>query len=639
MKQVFYFLAFLFSAAVSAQTTVYDINTWDLSDGYAVNTVVNGITIVPGASSNTGAVDTGNHTFTDGYQGSKRLKTNGSSYANTTDWANPNRRYFTIPVSGPSTIKVWYRNGGSGERILYISEGNNILGFNSVTNDTDGKIFEVVYASNEPTTIKFAAGLNAINIYKIEITTDDSGNEPTPEIQESSCNSTINSVINDFVFASEVEAATQYEFKVVNESNEQTIVSNTNFFRFADLGVGNYTYGTTYEVSVRLNIDNEWSDYSDSCPITISDNPTSIMDGFCNQIMPGINSKIYFSLVPQATEYRYSITNVNTNEEQFFTTNKRFFYITDIDNYAFNTQYSIKCQVKINDVFGNFGPSCLLTTSSAPTSKLRNEFCNIVLSNFSQNLYSDVIVGATAYKFKLVNGSSEQEIERSDSRFNMSFVNNAMANTTYNISVAVFFNGAWGPFGAVCNITTPSLPTSQLRPQFCGNSVPSLGSNFYANVVAGATSYRFKVNINGNDIVVERPNSRCFMSAFEGAAMNQTYAIQVAVKIGEQWSDYGAPCSLTVGIGTDTLKTFSEEVTSSEDIKAYPNPFKSQTVVVLSTENKTSSVAVFDLTGKMIQQFTTTENEISIGDKLMAGIYLVQVSQEFVTKNIRVVKQ
>jgi hypothetical protein len=49
--------------------------------------------------------------------------------------------------------------------------------------------------------------------------------------------------------------------------------------------------------------------------------------------MPGINSKIYFFLVSQATEYRFSVTNVLTNEEQFVTTNIRFFYITDVANY------------------------------------------------------------------------------------------------------------------------------------------------------------------------------------------------------------------------------------------------------------------------------------------------------------------
>lgn len=87
MKKKFLFIILpllLLIATSQAQTTVYDINDWDLNAaGYSVTTVVNGVTIIPGATTNTGAVDTGAHTFTDGYMGNRRLKTNGSSYNNT----------------------------------------------------------------------------------------------------------------------------------------------------------------------------------------------------------------------------------------------------------------------------------------------------------------------------------------------------------------------------------------------------------------------------------------------------------------------------------------------------------------------------------------------------------------------------
>jgi hypothetical protein len=231
-----------------------------------------------------------------------------------------------------------------------------------------------------------------------------------------------------------------------------------------------------------------------------------------------------------------------------------------------------------------------------------------------------------------------QEIERTDSRFSMAFASNIQPNTTYDVSVSVLFNGEWQPYGNVCTITTPALPTSQLRLQFCGGTVTSLGSNFYAVVRSGAIAYRFKTIINGNEVVVDRPDSRCFMSAFAGAMMNQTYSIEVAVQIGGNWSAYGAACNLTVG--NVISKTIAEEaIADNFEIKAFPNPFASNFTLLLSNESLESNISIFDMTGKLVQSFKTTENEINVGENLTAGVYLVNITQKQETKNIRVVKQ
>jgi hypothetical protein len=128
------------------------------------------------------------------------------------------------------------------------------------------------------------------------------------------------------------------------------------------------------------------------------------------------------------------------------------------------------------------------------------------------------------------------------------------------------------------------------------------------------------------------------MSAFEGAMMNQTYSIQVAVQFGEVWSEYGAACDLTVGMALPP-REISEDVKANFDIKAFPNPFTSNITLSLSLENEASNITMFDMTGKMVQQVSTTENEITIGENLTTGIYLVQIVQGQETKNIRVVKQ
>ena len=467
-------------------------------------------------------------------------------------------------------------------------------------------------------------------------------NEIPLEISDDSCNTTIQSASNEYVYATNLQEAALYEFKIQSEGNIQFLSSPSNNFRFSDLGVGNFTYGTTYDVSVRAKSNGIFTAYSNACPITLTANPTTSMDGFCNQVMPVINSKIYFFLVPQATEYRYSITNVLTNEEQFVSTNKRFFYITDVMNYDFDTEYSIKCQVKIGGIFGDFGPACVLTTASAPTVKLRDQYCNATLSTLLENMYANILVGASSYKFKIENNGNEQEIERPDSRFSMGFATGIQPNTTYNISVAMFFNNAWQPYGEVCTITTPTnLPTSELRPQFCGGTLTAISSNFYATFRVGASAYRFKTTINGEDMVVERPDARCFMSAFAGATNNNTYEIQVAVKFNENWSTYGAVCTLTIG-NVSNENNFKQNISENDTllkIKAYPNPFENQITLSLSNENIKSDIKIYDMTGKLIQQVSTQDSTLQIGSKFTTGVYLIQIILGQETKNIRVVKQ
>jgi hypothetical protein len=144
--------------------------------------------------------------------------------------------------------------------------------------------------------------------------------------------------------------------------------------------------------------------------------------------------------------------------------------------------------------------------------------------------------------------------------------------------------------------------------------------------------------IAGNEVVVERPDSRCFMSAFEGATMNQTYPIQVAVKIGENWSEYGPVCNLIVG--NVTSKEVSEEtIADNFEIKAFPNPFSNLITLSLTNENVETNIAIFDMTGKLVQTIKTSENEVNVGENLTAGVYLVNITQGQETKNIRVVKQ
>uniref|UniRef100_UPI004048FBBB T9SS type A sorting domain-containing protein n=1 Tax=Flavobacterium sp. TaxID=239 RepID=UPI004048FBBB len=366
---------------------------------------------------------------------------------------------------------------------------------------------------------------------------------------------------------------------------------------------------------------------------------TQLLPEFCGITLTSINANLYAEIIDGATAYKFKV--VNGGEMQEIERPDSRFSMAFASGIMLSTTYDVSVSVYINNTWSPHGSVCTVTTPTVfPTSSLRSQFCNTTLSTLNDNIYANVVVGAFGYKFKLENNGNEQEIERPDSRFSMAFASGITAATTYNVSVSLNFNGVWQPYGSVCTITTPAaLPTTKLRSSFCNGTVSSLGSNFYASVRVGAEAYKFKTMINGEEVEVERPDSRCFMSAFPGAMMNQTYSIQVAVQFGGVWSEYGNACNLNTGFVGEAPKLQLLDGSQAFDIKAYPNPFVSQIILSLSNENTQSDIMVYDMTGKLIQQVSTEQTSLEIGNNWSKGIYLVQIVQSQETKNIRIVKQ
>ena len=563
MKQIYCFLAFVFSATMIAQTTVYDINTWDLSSGYADVTVVNGITVIPGASTNTGAVDTGNHTFTDGYPGSKRLKTNGSSYNNTTDWANPNRRYFTIPVAGSATIKVWYRNGGGGARVLYISEGNEVLGSNAVTDNTDGQIFEASYTGGVATDIKISAGLNAINIYKIEVTLSD--DEPVDE--------------------------------------ELT---------------------------------------------------TEIIYNSCGTTLPNIASNLTLRSVQDANMYKIFVKNMTTDEEVSMEQSSTLFKLTNFSNVAYGTAFEVKAQVSTDNGTTYFAANtpCTITTPAmalAPIALIPASCGNTVL-RLNQDILTPWVNDNALYCFHVsLNGDFVEEVEMPTRRFRLTNLSQGVVmGQTYEVKVRVKLYGSYSEYGSVCNVLTPSVPTTQLSAARCNSVIPGLGTVLRSAWVNNdVQAFMFAIVDGEMNVIseVERATEDVTLLQFPDFTpeLGMTYNIRVKVKIGNTWGDYGSVCT----VATAALETGAKQEVISRtasdlvgfDVKAYPNPFKNQIEITITNPAEVNTVQVFDITGKQVFSQKMSQGSFVLGQDFNAGVYLVQVTVGDEVKNLKIVKQ
>lgn len=172
MKKSLLLLAFSVVATMSnfkAQTT-WDFSSWTVIAGETTSVVKNNLALVPGPESvvNFGAVEANTATFSDGYSATKRFKLNGGGYTSTGVNTTPTQRYVYFKTNGNSSITIWYKNGGSGDRTLYIGTGTAVLASKTYSNSTDGIIYTYDYVG--PARDIYIYGDQSLNIYKMTAT-------------------------------------------------------------------------------------------------------------------------------------------------------------------------------------------------------------------------------------------------------------------------------------------------------------------------------------------------------------------------------------------------------------------------------------------------------------------------------------
>jgi hypothetical protein len=105
----------------------------------------------------------------------------------------------------------------------------------------------------------------------------------------------------------------------------------------------------------------------------------------------------------------------------------------------------------------------------------------------------------------------------------------------------------WQPtYGAPCTVKTPTATTQLIN---CGASLTAMADVIYANSVAFATGYQFKVTnvLNPSDTRTSNRSLREFrMNTLSGIEFNTTYNVEVAVRNTDGvYLPYGPICAVT----------------------------------------------------------------------------------------------
>jgi hypothetical protein len=193
---------------------------------------------------------------------------------------------------------------------------------------------------------------------------------------------------------------------------------------------------------------------------------------------------VYADLVSGAQGYRFKVTNMATNQVQSIDRFLRVFRITQLPNYAFNTEYKVEVAVKFNNVWQPFyGAPCTVSTPATTTQLIA---CGITLSSMTDIIYAHLVPFATGYRFMVTNAanpSDTQVIDRSLREFRMNLLTGIQYNSNYMVQVAVRnTDGTYLPYGAACKVATPSTArTSDPEIYETKTSFPSFAPVAYPN--------------------------------------------------------------------------------------------------------------------------------------------------------------
>jgi hypothetical protein len=383
---------------------------------------------------------------------------------------------------------------------------------------------------------------------------------------------------------------------------------------------------------------------------------TQVQASQCGSVLPHVNTAVLAALIPGATQYRYKI-QLGTLEFIVTkpSTSRWFYFPTDVPGFFPDSTYQISVSVELNGSFGPFGPICNVTLPSVIT-QLQSSLCNSVLPSVYTPILASFIQGATQYRYKIVHGGNELLVTKpSTSRwfYFPADVPGFFPDSTYQISVSVEFNGSFGPFGPVCNVTLPSV-TTQLQSSLCNSVLPSVNTPILASFIQGATQYRYKIVHGGNELLVTKPStSRWFYFPIDvpGFILGETYQISVSVEFNGNFGPFGQTCFVTLPItpaaspnnnNSSTADEMETEAISGFDAVAFPNPFADAfTLNIRSESHEAVVVRVYDMNGKLLENRNLQVSEaatVVIGGNLAAGMYHVTVMQGDNLKTMKMIK-
>jgi len=470
-----------------------------------------------------------------------------------------------------------------------------------------------------------------------------------------------------FFFASDLsaQAPTISSFTPTSAGIGQTVtIAGTNFtdvsqVTIGGVAVGGFTQDSNSQITISLG-SGATGDVSVTTP-----SGTAILSGFtftppvttqikaaqCGTTISAINTLIAAVCIPQATGYRFEITNTSTSTVQILERALNYFSLTMLASYDYATTYSIRVEVQKNGIWqGSFGSSCMVSSPAilAPdgAAQLTPSQCDSTFESINTLIATTSLAGVTGYRFRVTNmtdidaPNQVQIIDRKMSWFGLTMLETYNYGTAYIIEVAVKTNGDYTDFGAPCQIRTPAVPELDN----CGATIPDPAILISVRSLAKVTAYRYEITNLDTYMVttIDRAQNWFTFNQVPSYSPASQYGVRVALMTSGSFSLFGEACELR----SPDISRVSETKTDkfiSFTATAYPNPFsESFSIDLTASSDEKNIIKAYDMTGRLLEMKEVSSAEIQnqeFGQNYQSGVYNIVISQGNNVRTLRIIKR
>ncbi len=383
---------------------------------------------------------------------------------------------------------------------------------------------------------------------------------------------------------------------------------------------------------------------------------TQILPSACGTTLASIGSIIGIRTVAGHPITKYRIRATNGAEVQIIESVSPHFTMPQFASYDYATTYTFEIELQRAGVWlGYYGTtSCQVSTPAileeGGAAAVSPSQCGITLEKIGTLIATTSLPAVTGYRFRIsdltnpTGPNAVQVLERTQNWFTLQMLTRYTYGTLYRIEVAVKSTGAYGGYGAPCEISSPLVPALSA----CGGGVPLRTTPIATTSLPGVTQYRFQVvrQLDNATATIDRSYNWFNFNMLPASAytIGASYAVRVAVLSAGNWSPFSDACEITApaGSGKGVAENDNAEAVAFR-VTAYPNPFTSDFNIGMTTPNTQNvSVKVYDMLGKLVESKSVDAAEINnekIGAQFPAGVYNVVVSQDGTVQTLRVIKR
>ncbi len=309
---------------------------------------------------------------------------------------------------------------------------------------------------------------------------------------------------------------------------------------------------------------------------------TSVISSQCGADNLSFFDNILCTPVPSALAYRWELVSLSANDTLRFITSSPQFSAADIPEIVPQTQYTARVKGWRNDTASEFGQSCNLVFTIAPSMLIENDCGNTNLAAYG-SISCTPVQNATQYEFRFehsITGERSYGYTGTNGLLALSSVTDLEAGTIYIADVRARYRGVWGHHGSSCMIAIEQavvVPVDTIVPELPAN----ICGNFEINVEKDTltlqpinTASVYAIEFSGwplNQPIEFQKSTNTFEAViFANLPKGVTLHMRTRVMVNGNWNPWSAGCEM--GFVTNTTDDDNNPENYSLNFFLYPNP-------------------------------------------------------------------